>query len=125
VIELKTEDFKPEFVGKMGFYLAAVDDNLRGQPDEPSVGIILCRSRNQVVVEYALRYAEMPMGVATYRLAPQALRKELPTPEMLRRVLTEVKDGVTCWIVHQFSTGTPTPEESRKPTTENQPRHAI
>ncbi|MBN2465628.1 DUF1016 family protein [candidate division WOR-3 bacterium] len=93
VIELKTEEFKPEFVGKMGFYLAAVDDNLRQKPDEPSVGIILCKSRKQVVVEYALRYADKPMGVATYRLAPQPLRKELPTPEMLRKALTEVKDG--------------------------------
>jgi len=87
VIELKTEEFKPEFVGKMGFYLAAVDDSLRKAPDEPSVGIILCKSRNKVVVEYALRYADKPMGVAIYRLAPQALRKELPTPEMLRKAL--------------------------------------
>ena len=87
VIELKTEEFKPEFVGKMGFYLAAVDDSLRKAPDEPSVGIILCKSRDKVVVEYALRYADKPMGVATYRLAPHALRKELPTPEMLRKAL--------------------------------------
>jgi predicted nuclease of restriction endonuclease-like (RecB) superfamily len=65
VIELKAEEFRPEFAGKMGFYLAAVDDNLRQKPDEPSVGIILCKSRNQVVVEYALRYADKPMGVAT------------------------------------------------------------
>ena len=118
VIELKAEEFRPEFAGKMGFYLAAVDDNLRQKPDEPSVGIILCKSRNQVVVEYALRYADKLMGVATYRLAPQALRKELPTPEMLRRALTEVKDGITCGIVHQFSTGTPAPRESGKKPTE-------
>jgi len=87
VIELKVEEFKPEFAGKMGFYLAAVDDLLRKPPDEPSVGIILCKSRNKVVVEYALRYADKPMGVATYRLAPQSLRKALPTPEMLREAL--------------------------------------
>ncbi len=118
VIELKTEEFKPEFVGKMGFYLAAVDDNLRQKPDEPSVGIILCKSRNQVVVEYALRYAEKPMGVATYRLAPQPLRKELPTPEMLRKALTAVKDGVTREVVHQLSTDTQTPQESGKSQTE-------
>ncbi len=118
VIELKTEEFRPEFVGKMGFYLAAVDDSLRGEPDEPSVGIILCKSRNQVVVEYALRYADKPMGVATYRLAPQALRKELPTPEMLRKALTEVADVAVCRIAYEVSPGTPTPEEPRKKPTE-------
>lgn len=74
----------------MGFYLAAVDDLLRRPPDEPSVGIILCKSRNKVVVEYALRYADKPRGVATYRLAPPALRKALPTPQMLRKVLEEI-----------------------------------
>jgi len=89
VIELKVEEFKPEFVGKMGFYLAAVDDLLRKPPDEQSVGIILCKSRNRVVVEYALRLADRPMGVATYRLAPQVLRKALPTPAMLRKALAE------------------------------------
>ena len=92
VIELKVEEFKPEFSGKMGFYLAAVDDLLRRPPDEPSVGIVLCKSRNRVVVEYALRYADRPMGVATYRLAPPALRRELPTPEMLRKAM-EAEDG--------------------------------
>jgi hypothetical protein len=66
-----------------------VDDNLRKSPDEPSVGIILCKSRNRVVVEYALRYADKPMGVATYRLAPQEMRQALPTPEALRAALKE------------------------------------
>jgi predicted nuclease of restriction endonuclease-like (RecB) superfamily len=89
VIELKAEDFKPEFVGKMGFYLAVVDDRLRHPQDEPSLGIILCKSHNKIVVEYALRYAGEPMGVATYRLAPRAMRKSLPTPEMLRRAMRE------------------------------------
>ena len=89
VIELKVEEFKPEFVGKMGFYLAAVDDLLRKPPDEQSVGIILCKSRNRVIVEYALRLADRPMGVATYRLAPQDLRKALPTPAMLRKALSD------------------------------------
>jgi len=118
VFELKTEEFKPEFVGKMGFHLAAVDDNLRQKPDEPSVGIILCKSRNQVVVEYALRYADKPMGVATYRLAPQPLRRELPTPEMLRKALTEVTDGIKVSFACQVRPGTPAPEPSRKPPTE-------
>jgi predicted nuclease of restriction endonuclease-like (RecB) superfamily len=92
IVELKAEDFKPEFVGKMGFYLAVVDDQLRRPQDEPSLGIILCKSHNKIVVEYALRYAGKPMGVATYRSAPRAMRKSLPTPEMLRRALTEKKE---------------------------------
>ncbi len=70
-------------------------------------------------MEYALRYADKPMGVTTYRLAPQPLRKELPTPEMLRKALTEDTDGLTGGVVHQFSTDTPAPEgPSRKPTKE-------
>lgn len=55
VIELKIEEFKPEFAGKMNFYLSAVDDQLRHPDDQPSIGIILCRTRNAVIVEYALR----------------------------------------------------------------------
>lgn len=55
VIELKIEDFKPEFAGKMNFYLSAVDDQLRHDQNQPSIGIILCKGRNSVIVEYALR----------------------------------------------------------------------
>ena len=68
VIDLKIEDFKPEFAGKM--YLSAVDDQLRHADDQPSIGIILCKGRNAVVVEYALRETSKPMGVAQYRLSP-------------------------------------------------------
>src|SRR4051794_24459376 len=88
VIELKMEEFKPEFAGKMNFYLSAVDDLLRHPDDGPSIGIILCQSRNEVVVEYALRDTSKPMGVARYRLSPalpDELRRELPTVEELAR----------------------------------------
>ena len=70
VIELKIEDFKPEFAGKMNFYLSAVDDQLRHKDDQPTIGIILCKGRNEVIVEYALRDTSKPMGVAQYRLSP-------------------------------------------------------
>jgi hypothetical protein len=76
VIELKVEGFKPEFAGKMNFYLSAVDDRLRRPDDHPSIGIILCGSRNEIVVEYALRDSSKPMGVARYQLSP-ALPKRL------------------------------------------------
>ncbi|SEJ80922.1 Predicted nuclease of restriction endonuclease-like (RecB) superfamily, DUF1016 family [Sphingobium sp. AP50] len=82
IIELKIEEFKPEFAGKMNFYLSAVDDQLRHVDDAPSIGIILCKGRNEVIVEYALRDANKPMGVAEYRLSealPERLQAELPT----------------------------------------------
>jgi predicted nuclease of restriction endonuclease-like (RecB) superfamily len=88
VIDLKIEEFKPEFAGKMNFYLSAVDDQLRHADDKPSIGIILCKGRNEVIVEYALRDTSKPMGVAQYRLSPalpDRLKRELPTIEDLAR----------------------------------------
>src|SRR6266404_4330455 len=86
VIELKIEEFKPEFAGKMNFYLSAVDDQIRHPDDQASIGIILCKGRNEVIVEYALRDSSKPMGVAQYRLSPalpEQLKRDLPTIEDL------------------------------------------
>ena len=86
VIELKVEDFRPEFAGKMNFYLSAVDEQLRHPDDQPSIGIILCQGRNEVIVEYALRDARKPMGVARYSVSPslpKELERELPSAEDL------------------------------------------
>ena len=86
VIEIKVEGFKPEFAGKMNFYLSAVDDQLRHPDDQASIGIILCKGRNEVIVEYALRDSSKPMGVAQYRLSPalpEQLKRDLPTIEDL------------------------------------------
>jgi predicted nuclease of restriction endonuclease-like (RecB) superfamily len=77
VIELKVDEFKPEYAGKLNFYLSAVDDLLRHPNDEPTIGILLCRSKNGVVAEYALRDINKPMGVAEWT---QALTKSLPDP---------------------------------------------
>ncbi|WP_453998087.1 PDDEXK nuclease domain-containing protein [Afipia felis] len=88
VIELKIEDFKPEFAGKMNFYLSAVDDQLRHKDDQPTIGIILCKGRNEVVVEYSLRDTTKPMGVAQYKVSaslPPRLQRDLPTIEELGR----------------------------------------
>lgn len=89
VIELKIEEFKPEFAGKMNFYLSAVDDQLRHADDQPSIGIILCRTRNAVIVEYALRDSQKPMGVAeyTFKQLPANLKQALPSKEELSRDL--------------------------------------
>ncbi|KAF1062891.1 DUF1016 domain-containing protein [Burkholderia gladioli] len=88
VIELKIEDFKPEFAGKMNFYLSAVDDQLRHKDDQPTIGIILCKGRNEVIVEYALRDSSKPMGVTQYRLSPALppqYQQALPTAEEFAR----------------------------------------
>ncbi len=85
VIDLKMKAFEPEFAGKMNFYLSAVDDLLRREGDEPTVGIILCKTKNDVVAEYALRNVDSPIGVATHltteltRSLPEALASDLPT----------------------------------------------
>jgi predicted nuclease of restriction endonuclease-like (RecB) superfamily len=90
VIDLKIEDFKPEFAGKMNFYLSAVDDQLRHADDKPSIGLILCKGRNEVIVEYALRDTNKPMGVSHYLLSagqalPNDLLKDLPTAAELSK----------------------------------------
>lgn len=90
VIELKTGEFKPEYAGKMNFYLSAVDDLLRHPDDRPSIGIILCKSKNKVIVEYALRDTTKPIGVSSYRLTralPEELKSSLPSVEELEREL--------------------------------------
>jgi len=90
VIELKTSAFKPEYAGKMNFYLSAVDDLLRHPDDKPSIGIILCKSRNKIIVEYALRDTTKPIGVSSYRLTralPEDIKGSLPSVEDLEREL--------------------------------------
>ena len=90
VIDLKYGAFKPEFAGKMNFYLSAVDDLLRHKQDAPSIGLILCRSQNRMIAEYALRDLNKPMGVSTYDLGqalPAELLGVLPTVEQLETEL--------------------------------------
>jgi len=85
-IELKIGPFKPEHKGKMEFYIEALDDQERLEGENPPIGIIICREKNKTVVEYALRNAIRPIGVATYSIVaelPEAMRKELPSPEAI------------------------------------------
>src|SRR3984885_8546234 len=87
-VDLKIGPFVPEHAGKMNFYLAALDDHDREPGDNPSIGLILCRDRNRVVVEYALRGVDAPIGVARYQLLlpetlPIDLAGALPTPDEL------------------------------------------
>ena len=88
VIELKVGEFRPEYSGKLNFYLSAVDDLLRDPAaDQPSIGILLCREKNTVIAEYALRDMTKPMAVSTYltRALPAAMREALPTVEEIER----------------------------------------
>jgi predicted nuclease of restriction endonuclease-like (RecB) superfamily len=95
VIDLKVGSFQPEFAGKMNFYLSAVDDLLREPSmDQPSIGLILCREKNRIVVEYALRDLSKPIGVANFETRlmqslPDDLQGVLPTIEQIERELEE------------------------------------
>jgi predicted nuclease of restriction endonuclease-like (RecB) superfamily len=92
VIELKSGEFKPEYAGKMNFYLSAVDDLLCQSGDNPSIGLILCRSKVGVVAEYALRNIAKPIGLAEYRLTdslPEDIKTALPTIEQIEEELSK------------------------------------
>ena len=90
VIDLKTVEFEPEFGGKMNFYVSAVDDLLRGENDQPTIGMILCKTHDKTIVEYSLRDVHKPIGVSAYRLRdalPDQLQGNLPTIEQLEMEL--------------------------------------
>lgn len=83
-IELKIGEFKPEYAGKMQFYLTALDETMKIEDENPSIGIIICKSKNRTIVEYALKSAIKPIGVATYSISdklPEDMKNLLPTPE--------------------------------------------
>jgi predicted nuclease of restriction endonuclease-like (RecB) superfamily len=90
VIDLKVVDFQPEFVGKMNFYQAAVDNIVKSSVDGPTIGMILCRGKNKSVVEYTLRDAKSPVGVAEYRLLPPDLKAQLPNASDLKNVVARL-----------------------------------
>ena len=92
VIDLKKGEFKPEYAGKMNFYLSVVDDQLRHESDAPSIGLILCQDRNHIIAEYALRGVSKPIGISEYELTralPPSLKSVLPTVEEIEAELTE------------------------------------
>ncbi len=89
-IELKAGKFKPEHLGQLGFYLAAVDAQLKHPQDSPTIGLLLCKSKNKIVAEYALRDSARPIGVAEYQLVgalPAELQTSLPSIEQIEREL--------------------------------------
>lgn len=96
-IELKIDEFKPEYAGKSQFYLTAIDAKLKADHHNPSVGIILCKDANKIVVEYTLKQSTSPLGVAQYQLVkelPDQLKQHLPSVQEIKQSLmdnTEVK----------------------------------
>lgn len=90
VIELKADKFKPEHLGQLGFYLTAVDRQVKAEQDNPTIGLLLCKSKNKVVAEYALGDKTQPMGVSEYKLLeslPEPLQTNLPSIEQIEREL--------------------------------------
>jgi predicted nuclease of restriction endonuclease-like (RecB) superfamily len=95
VIELKSGKFKPEFAGKLNFYLSAVDSQIKKPDDNPTIGILLCKSKDKIEVEYALRDINKPMGISEYRLTeaiPDNIKAKLPTIEELENELEKSID---------------------------------
>lgn len=88
VIELKTGAFKPEYAGQLNFYLSAVDGILKTEQDHPSIGLLLCKSKNDLVAEYSLKDMSKPIGVSEYRITsdlPTELEKQLPSIEDIQK----------------------------------------
>jgi predicted nuclease of restriction endonuclease-like (RecB) superfamily len=96
VIDLKMRPFKPEYAGKMNFYLSAVDDLLRQPDDKPSIGLILCKAKNRIIAEYALRNTTAPMGISEFKhleKLPEQLKGTLPTIEQIEAEFGEPEES--------------------------------
>lgn len=95
VVELKTVKFKPEFAGKLNFYVSAVDGILKTEQDNPTIGILICKSKNDTVVEYALKDIHKPIGVSEYTITrnlPEEFRSSLPSIEDIEAELDNTAD---------------------------------
>lgn len=92
-IDLKTGKFKPEYAGKMNFYLSVLNDKVKMEDENPSIGIIVCKEKNRTTVEYALKELNQPIGVTSYKLSPtlpKDLKKYLPSPATIAESLSEI-----------------------------------
>lgn len=95
IIELKTKEFEPEFVGKLNFYLSAIDEVVKDENDKPTIGILLCKSKDNLVVEFALKDMNKPIGVSEFMFneLPFNIQKEMPTVEELESELFKNDDN--------------------------------
>lgn len=95
VIELKTGEFKPEYAGQLNFYLSAVDGILKKEQDNPSIGLLLCKSKNDLVAEYSLKDMSKPIGVSSYRVTsnlPKELEQQFPSLEDIQKRISRPKN---------------------------------
>ena len=95
VIELKTGEFKPEYAGQLNFYLSAVDGILKKEQDNPSIGLLLCKSKNDLVAEYSLKDMSKPIGVSAYQITsnlPEELERQLPSVEDIQKRIKNAKE---------------------------------
>jgi len=118
VIDLKRGEFKPEYAGKMNFYLGVVDDKLRHEADAPSIGLILCQDRNHIVAEYALRGVDKPVGVSEYELTralPARLKSALPTVEEIEAELADAINDEMAEPKTKAKPGKRRPQSGAKP----------
>ena len=90
-VELKCGKFKPEYVGKLGFYTTAIDHEIKDDSDNPTIGLLLCQSTNKMIVEYCLKDSKKPMGVAEYYTLPKEYENLLPSPEQFQHVLDTIE----------------------------------
>jgi hypothetical protein len=94
VIELKTGDFKPEYAGKLNFYLSAVDGIMKTERDDPTIGLLLCETKSEAIVELSFKDVQKPIGISTYtvtRELPKALEEEIPSIEDLKGVVEKLR----------------------------------
>ncbi|GGH18070.1 DUF1016 domain-containing protein [Sphingobacterium alkalisoli] len=92
VFELKIGAFKPEYAGKLNFYVNAIDEQIKGKQDNPTIGVLLCKTPNETVVKYSLKGIKSPLGVADYQL-PKKLKSDMPTIEELESAIKKTKNG--------------------------------
>ena len=109
VVDLKKGDFKPEYAGKMNFYCSVVDDQLRHPQDAPTIGLILCQTKDRILAEYALRDIHKPIGIADYELTcalPQELASSLPSIEAIETELSrDLATGADASVPSQSAGG--------------------
>ena len=94
VVELKTTDFKPEYTGKLNFYITAIDEQVKSEFDKPTIGILICKSKSDMIVEYALRNVNTPIGISQYELTeilPKEYQSSLPSIEQIEAELEGIK----------------------------------
>lgn len=95
VVELKIDNFKPEYAGKLNFYLSAVDAQLKTEDDQPSIGLLLCKKAGKLIVEYSLKNISKPIGVSEYQLTesiPARLKGKLPTIKQIEKELKNITE---------------------------------